>query len=410
MKTKVLKKINLISDQLEIKISNNKDISLINGIGALPIFFYLKFKLTGDRENILKLNYFLEKIIGIINEDDIQLSYCNGLVGVAQMFEYIRSKEVLEGQSLLDIEDALITIDEMIVDYAISKSITIEDVDFLHGSFGAAFYLVSRFSKNADTLFKKKVIQLFELLANIVLVDIEKSNLVKDNTDINNYTHEINCGLAHGLISYIIIFSRFLETVGENEIITKVLKKCLETLLEFESINETSLARFPSIAVNKMTANYNVPLGWCYGDQTISIGLHKASNVLKNEELKKKALNLAYRNLERNKVELIFTSSKYDAGFCHGLSSVAYINKKWYQISKDKKFYEEYEKQIVKILDIGSNEIGIAGYQKFAGKDGYIDSVGFLDGAIGIAIVLIDYLLMEDCGWDVFFLLSDLED
>ena len=407
MTQKVLDKINMISEHIDLRIKNNNDISLINGIGALPVYYFLKFKLTNDKEYINKIHCSLEKIIELINETDIQFSYCNGLIGVAHMFNFIRKKNILNPESLIDIEEALLIIDETIVELSLSKTNTIEDVDFLHGSFGGALYLIERYSESSDQMFKEKVIELFEKLAYIVLDDVEKT---KKNTSLINFdenAHKTNCGLAHGHTSYIIIFSKFLDNVPENLLIKNALIASVECLLGFQSTDEKSFAQFPSIAMNKLTAQYNIPLGWCYGDQTISLGLHKASNILQNDDLKQKALDLAYATLKRDTFEKIFPSSKYDAGFCHGLSSVAYIHKKWYSISKDKIFYKQYEKYISDILDYGDKNVGVAGYQKYMGKDGYMDSIGFLDGAIGIGIVLIDYLLeFDDAGWDKFFLLD----
>jgi hypothetical protein len=401
-------KINMINNYIDINIEDNNDISLCNGIGALPIFYYLQFRLTNNKEYVEKIHSLITKIIEIINENEVPLSYCNGLVGVAHVFNYIRKQDVLNHEALIDIEDALLTIDESVVDYYISQTKTIDDVDFLHGSFGAAFYLIERLPDNPDIVFKNKIIQLFEILSNIVLGDIKKTNSVSNIVDCNEHTHKTNCGLAHGHISYMIIFSKFLEKIPENILVNEVLQKSVECLLQFENSNDRGLSQFPGIAVNKLTANYSTTLGWCYGDQTISLGLHIVSGVLKDEKIKEQALSLAYRNLGRNTFDTIFSSpDKYDACFCHGLSSVAYIHKKWYSISKDDNFYKEYEKLILDVLSFGDNKNGIAGYQKYLGDGTYMDSIGLLDGAIGIGIVLIDYLLeFDDCGWDNFFLLD----
>lgn len=408
MNKKVLNKINEISDHIDLRIKNNNDISLINGIGSLPVYYFLMFKLTNDNKFINKIHTSLDKIIDIINETDTQISYCNGLIGVAYMFNYIKNKNVLTSESLTDIEDALLILDETILELSLAKTKNIEDVDFLHGSFGGALYLIERYSEDSNQMFKNKVKDLFEKLAQIVLDDIKKTKKVSNLVNSDESTHKTNCGLAHGHPSYIIIISKFMEKVSvENQMIKDALTASIDCLLGFQSIDENSFAQFPSIAVNRATSQYNIPLGWCYGDQTISLALYKASVILKSESLRQKALDLAYTTLRRDSIDKIFPTSKYDAGFCHGLSSVAYINKKWFILSKDEVFYKQYEKYIVDIINYGNKNIGVAGYQKYLGKDRFIDSIGFLDGAIGIGIVLIDYLLgFEDEGWDSFFLLD----
>ena len=90
------------------------------------------------------------------------------------------------------------------------------------------------------------------------------------------------------------------------------------------------------------------------------------------------------------------------------MSSIAYVHKKWYYISGEKKFYDLYSKFISEILDFGKRNVGIAGYQKYVSNNQYEDSIGFLDGAIGVGIVLTDYLLEDNStiNWDQFFLLD----
>jgi hypothetical protein len=408
MNQRIHDKINMINNYIDINTEDNNNISLCNGIGALPIFYYLQFKLTNNKEYVDKIHDLITKIITIINENDVQLSYCNGLVGIAHLFNYIRKQDVLNPEALIDIEEALLIIDKNVADYYISHTKTMEDIDFLHGAFGAAFYLIERFPDNPDIVVKNKIIQLFEILSNIVLDDIKKTNSVNGVLDYTDDTHRTNCGLAHGHISFMIIFAKFVEKIPDNILVNKALQKSIECLLEFENNNDNGFSVFPGIAINKLTANYNTTLGWCYGDQAISLGLHIVSNVLEDKKIKDKALTLAYRNLARNTFDTIFSSpDKYDACFCHGLSSIAYIHKKWYSISKDENFYKEYEKLIFDVLILGDNKNGIAGYQKYQGGGTYIDSIGLLDGVIGIGIVLTDYLLeLDDCGWDNFFLLD----
>ncbi|MET0943957.1 MAG: lanthionine synthetase LanC family protein, partial [Flavobacterium sp.] len=315
---------------------------------------------------------------------------------------------ILSSEAFTDIEDALLAIDDNVAAYYIEQTKSIADIDFLHGAFGAAFYLVERLSDNKDFSFQEKVIKLFELLCNIILYEIKETDKVKELRDITEETHVTNCGLAHGHISYILILSKFLEHFPKNELVRETLTKSVQCVLEFESTNANDLSQFPSIAVNAKTANYTTSLGWCYGDQTISLGLYKAAGILKDASLKEKALHLAYINLARNTTDKMFSSrDNYDACLCHGLTSVAYIHKKWYSISKDEKFFNEYERLAEDVLKFGENKKGIGGYQKRLGDGKLEDSVGLLDGIIGIGMFFIDYLLeFDDCGWDNLFLLD----
>ncbi len=407
MEKEVREKVEQISYEIEQLANETEELSLFTGISSLPIFYYLKFILTKNPVYKANIKVYLEKIVGLLNKKDVHISYCNGLVGIAQMFNYISKKNVLDLEALSDLEDAMQIIDESIIELTLSSTITLNDTDFLHGSFGVAFYLNERFSKINAAHIKSKTIQLFEKLSFIVLADIEDHRLVNHLREIDSTAHKTNCGLAHGNVSHILLFSKFLENVPDNKLIKKALIASVDCLLEFESGNKDSFSQFPSIAVNKLTAQYNIPLGWCYGDQTISLALYKASKTLMNEYIYNKAVELAYVNLQRNSIEKIFPTPYYDAGFCHGLASIAYIHKKWFSITNDPNFYEAYENYISDILKLGNKNFGVTSYKKFHHKDGYIDAIGLLDGTIGVAVVLIDYLLkFNDTGWDNFFLLD----
>lgn len=408
MKNKIYDKILLIDRDLTFKSKSISNVSLFSGLGGLPIFYFLMYRLTKKEDYINKIHKTLENIVEILNTSEYGLTYCNGLVGIGYMFNFLRNKGILTEGFNTEIKDSLEFIDNSIVNFSLINTETIEDTDFLHGSFGAAFYLNERLKDNTNIELKKSVIILFEKLSDIVLNDIKNTKSVRDVTFYDDNTHRTNCGLAHGHISHIIIFSKFLENFPNNKLVYQALIECINCILDFENENDSNLSQFPSIAVNKLTAKYDVPLGWCYGDQTISIGLYKASKILKDETLRRKSFKLAYQNLKRDTIEKTYPSQSYDAGFCHGLSSVAYIHKKWFSISDDKKFNDLYEKFISDIIDFGETNEGIGGYQKYLGKDRYEDTVGLLDGAIGIGIVLIDYLLEEeeDCEWDSIFLLN----
>ena len=410
MKEKVFEKIQAIEREIDLKVNNSDSLSLFTGIGGAPIFYYLMFVYTGDKRYISKIKGILEKIANIINDTDCGLSYCDGLAGVARMFNYLKNKNILDSGMQCEMEESLLLIDHSLADVSIERTNSFDDTDFLHGSFGIAFYLIGRIKDNSDRKFIDKVILIFEKIAELTIEDIEKSRGVSEILVIDESTHRTNCGLAHGHISHMILFSIFLKHFPENNIVKVGLQSCVACVLSFESMDVTNVARFPSISVNKHTAQYNIPLGWCYGDQTISIGLLRAAEVLVDGKIKQKALSVAFSSSKRDIANTSESYPNYDAGFCHGFSSIAYLNKKWYRNLGKEIFKLNYERYIKEVIDLGSSKSGIAGYRKYKGNGKFEeDTFGFLDGIIGIGIVLIDYLLEEnDTGWDSFFLLSEL--
>jgi lantibiotic modifying enzyme len=400
-KERIKEKIFLIEEELSNISLPLNNVSLFSGLSGLPIFYYMLYEYTNDKKYLKKINDILQRLFDLLNTSDYPISYCNGLTGVAYMLNYLNSKIILEDS----IEENLIVIDDIIVDFFSKNTNSFDDLDFLHGSLGAAFYLNSRLKYNQKN--EKETLFLFKKLAKIINDYLKESDKVKDVKYFTNDIHRTNLGLAHGIISFIIVFSKFFNNFPKEIWVKDLILACVNCIKRFESKNINDFSKYPSIAVNNNSATYNIPLGWCYGDQAISIGLYKASHVLQDKELEKKAFELAHRNLNRDSIERIFPLPMYDAGFCHGLVSIGYFHKKWYSYSKDKDFYNQYEKFIFQTIEFANKDIGIAGYQKYMGDNKYEDAIGFLDGVIGIGIVLIDYLLIKnDSDWDQFFLLD----
>ena len=178
-------------------------------------------------------------------------------------------------------------------------------------------------------------------------------------------------------------------------------------LLGFQTTDDTTLSAFPSIAVNQKTALYDIPLGWCYGNQTLSYGLYIASLVLNDQSINESAKSIAHRTLRRDTFEKAY-SKNTDAGFCHGASSLAYLQKKWGQLPMILNL-KGYIKSSFKFLCLKETTIkGWQGYRKYLGNNKYESAIGLLDGIVGIGIVFIDAIIEDEknINWPSFFLLD----
>lgn len=367
----------------------------------------MMYILTNEEKYLNKIINLLNEITERLNNEEYGLTYCDGLTGISFMFHFLNEKNILTQEVKAEIEDSLTFLDECLLEYAMNNTSNIQETDFLHGAFGTVHYLNERISNgNLNNEIKASSLLLFEKVARLVIDDVNLSNNVATLKDIDENSHKTNCGLAHGNVSNILIFAKLVNNFPQNEIITKAFRMSIECLLSFENDIDDELSLYPSIAVNKSSAVYNIPLGWCYGDQTISLALHYASRLLKDKKLENKALKLAERNLETIISAKMFPTPNYDAAFCHGLSSIAYLNKKWYNFTGDEKYLTLYEELIMDIINKGNHEDVISGYKKVINHDVFEYSIGFLDGSLGIGIVLIDYLLEHDENWDRFFLLN----
>jgi hypothetical protein len=404
MKEKIIERIYLIKNEIDQFQKSSKNISLLSGISGIPIFNLLFYRLTENIGLKKEIDFLLLKIIDVINENEINCNYSNGLIGIAKMFDFVLKSNISDVKLKNDIAKVLFQFDKIILRESIQNTKTVNDIDYLHGTFGAALYLIDRITNETENNFKIKVIKLFEVLADIVIKDIKDSLLVENLDLLYDSAHRTNCGLAHGYVSHILIFLKFLKFFPQNKKVNIAFKESISHLLRFENESDSKISKFPSIAVNKKTAEYDIALGWCYGDQTISFCLYKASLVLQDVNLMNKSIKLAYRNLERSRNNRSFPYQNFDAGFCHGLSSIAYLHKKWYLFTNDKLFLTEYQRLLCEILNFGNK---YNGFPKFNGDKGYQNTIGLLDGSIGVGVVLLDSLLTNQIDhWESFFLLD----
>lgn len=388
--------------------SFKNDISLFTGIGGAPIFFFLLYKYKNDEYYLNKIDEFIEYFFEYLdnNENQFGLTYCDGLCGIGQMLNFLHKKKVLQS----DPTEALEAIDDILysnIDYFLSiveglpHEKKVEQIDFLHGASGIAYYLLSR-PKNEN---EAKLLRLFDKFAEIIEEGCNLASSVKHEVEINDTFHKTNLGLAHGNISYILILSEFLKIYPQKEHIKNVIKIAAYTVLSFKNDDEKSNYKFPGIAINKISAVYdNIHLGWCYGDQTVSFGLYKAGVAIEDNYLIEEAQKIAYSTLTRQQLS---TAHVFDSEFCHGASSVAYFHRKWYTITKNETFLSAYNHFLGETLKLCNFDGGIAGFKKYDGPNKYKNAIGMLDGLIGVGIFLLDAQLNnEEPDWESFFLLN----
>ena len=391
----ILKKIDDIEKDLFTRYDDIKSIATFTGASGALIFYYMLDKLIPDKGYKGKFYTILDDIYERLNSEEYPKTYCDGLAGVAFNLEFLRQKKMIDDE---DICEALELFDEIILEIVKDSNTDLEEYDLLHGVIGGLYYLNERIPNHPNLQFD--IIKQFETVANTLLEDINAP--LKESDEIP----QLNCGLAHGNMSYIIVFSKFLQNFPENKTVKKALLAIVNHQLHFKSSAPGNLSLFPTIAIKSEFNLYQNVLGWCYGDQVIAIGLKMAGTVLESKDILKEAKDIAYHTAKRNTVVLSSLTEVTDAGLCHGVGAVAMNNKILYDWTKDDSFLDNYNYFIDKVLERGDHPATPSGFRRYFGDDKYEDVVSFLDGTIGIGVLLISELLEEDVEWEKFFLLK----
>lgn len=400
---KIEEAISNIEKEIDQGLTENSSISLFTGTGGFSLFYHLLYEQTGDEKYKAKFDNAIDNLYDRLNDENYSYTYCDGLIGVAYLLNFYQKNDLLESE---EVEDALLFFDDLILTRALrslearKQGVTELDdgnyyLDFLHGTLGAMYYLNSRSEFNHEL--RLSLNELFEGIGHFILEDMEKKATMET---------PFNCGLAHGVVSYMMVYSKFLELNPKHELATKLLRKCSGRLLAYRTKDSNSIAQFPSIVHNESKINYKVPLGWCYGDQTATLVLHKVGKLLNDETVMSEALEIAIKTTARNTVVKASRSEMTDAGFCHGMSSIAYLHKRWFQISGDERFLEQYQYFLNEVLKRGTHENCLSGFKKYMGReDGFKNAEGLLDGSSGIGVFLIDSLYESTLNWDELFLI-----
>jgi len=395
IKDLILKKV----EAIEIDLSNRYDqldsLGIFTGACGSLVFYYYLFRLTKEEKYQEKFYDLLDNIYDRINTDNYPNTYCDGLAGIALVIDYFSKKGMI---AIEDVNETLAIFDDLMVEAATISIHTLEEYDFLHGEFGALFYLCERMKENP--LIETDVIELFEIAAKTLQGDIAL------NGKFAQEVHQGNCGMAHGNMSYIVIFSKFLEKVPENRAVKEAIVALVAHQLSFKSTDSTSYSLFPSIVNDTDNILYNAVLGWCYGDQPIAIGLYIAGTVLKDQTILDQAYEIALHTSKRNTVLLSSKTELTDAGLCHGMASVAHNNKLLYAWTNEQVFYDNYLFFTEKVMERGNHPATASGFRRYFGDDKHEDILGLLDGTMGIGVFLISTLLEEDTDWERFFLLK----
>ncbi|GAA4383645.1 lanthionine synthetase C family protein [Hymenobacter koreensis] len=375
-------------------------VSLMNGVSGLALLYYELYDYSKDEIYRQRAVEVINQVLQQLQERVGSFAYCNGLAGPAYLFNYLREKGFLGSsidELLLDTDHVLMAVMQRLVKRA--------NLDMLHGALGIGHYLLARLAVAPE---RAELIDACEALVSGIEQQVEAG--LAYNEFVPGYTDEqaryVNCGMAHGVVANLMFLVKYLPLASQPERVRAALQATQQLLRRYRSADNTTLSAYPSIVMIKehgIETYYGIPLGWCYGDTTVSLGLYHAGRALGDDALMAEAQVLAERATRRATPATALT---YDAGFCHGSSSVAHTYRKWLLYSGNENFRHHYQAWISQTLALGHHADGPGGYQKFAGET-YEVKHGLLDGAIGVALVLLDYLRPEaSSDWDRFFLLS----
>lgn len=393
IKNTLVKDINntLKSIFFEIKeYKSTSDIGLFTGEAGIILFLQKYYQYTQSEDVFTLFETRLNNLISSLDCNNLSLS--TGFSGVAWLLNYLKGEKVVS-------ENISSIIDE-IDDFIISNlDYDVDDLDYMHGLLGIAYYFLSR---KKTEITDKIVLSLYQRKKETEngfywLGRSWDENLVESKN--------VNLSLAHGSASVIVVISKLIKS-GLSTIQEKLLSDLVYKTIQFinnrKKINDSKY--YPGYCSfdneGKLNNGYS-RLSWCYGDMGIGLSFWQAGNQLENQDLKLLASNI-YKNITDRR--LPEEDEIRDACFCHGTAGICQMYSRMYYNTKIASFRESATFWANATLSMRKFENGAANYKAWNGN-GCQKDYSLLNGIAGIGLCLLSYISEEYANWDACLLL-----
>ncbi|NER12568.1 hypothetical protein GWK08_03880 [Leptobacterium flavescens] len=400
-KKELEEKLNEISGILQKEFKTEKDVGVLAGISGIALFhFYYSKYLDIDTQADIGIN-ILEEIIERINNGYQFPTFCSGIAGAGWVFEHLLEEDFMDSENdelLADLDEYLLSV----MSYDMQRG----QYDFLHAGVGYAFYFLKRYrNTRSDELKQRYREYLNKMVADLEATSQKDENGLKWEAVLDRDTGQrgFNLSLSHGMSSIIIFLSKLYEFDEFKSSTEPLLKGAIQYIRSKELKGNDLYSLYPSW-VTEENNDRRSRLAWCYGDLGIGLAFWRASAVLKDEELRGKALNILRHGANRRKNE---ETGIRDAGICHGSYGNAQIFNRIYKETGEETFREATYYWIDHGLKMAIYEDGNAGYKQWNGMDeDWVNRLSLLEGVAGIGLTIIDYLADFESHWDECLMIS----
>lgn len=327
---KIDKRINnvlsFINDRvLHSEISDFEDESIFSGKLSLALYSFLVYKIENEDNYLLKTQEVLESIFADISENKSEIikniTLADGLVGLGILLNVLLKEGALGEEYSKQLG--------VISDSAYENCLTMlkeERFDFFYGAVGLLHYLSE----------VNRVDYCNEIVDKLYEYAVDNNFLFYNNFD-DPYVEGINFGIAHGSFAIISIclnlYNKGIRKDKVKEIAIKTTKSlCLfrkDITVDVDMIRGklsdfSSLFPYNITTTNKTTFSrhnknnkyyYTNRLGWCNGDLSRSLVMHKTSILFNDDEILNIATLLSKGTLNRTEEDKTAVRNFH---MCHG--------------------------------------------------------------------------------------------
>lgn len=363
---------------------------VLNGLSSVILFFAEMYRFYGKEEILDDINDKIEILLSHINAD-IGPTLCSGQAGICWLLRYLASKEIIDCD---DIDDKLNEIDKYV--YYLFFHGFINDVDYLHGGLGIAYYYLLANNKYSAKIGKMFLNKLIETKINFDDGSCAWKSQVKDSRK-DKYVTVANFSLSHGIAAIIVFLAKYYQLTKDIE----AARLIRETFLFFQNnINPDNYSSVYSNWIDLEAPNERSEsrLAWCYGDLGIAFALRYAGRVLEDSVI----LNFSDYVLQKT-TNRFSVSQIIDVTFCHGSSGVSFMYNYLYQKLGDKLYCESAMFWLNDTLN-RVNSINFENEKLVTNQLNNDDTL--LTGLPGVGLALLSFIDKDSASWSEILLLN----
>lgn len=373
-------------------VGKDRPCSLLGGGLGFGLLLVQKYRATNDVRLLGQIKEVVDFELSRINVSS--LSFADGLSGLGWFIFFVKD--------LVSIDDKILNsfskFDDLLIVNSL-KELNAGEFDYLEGGLGPVIYLLER--ESTDKI-RKYFNEVEEVLSDKA---IKSGNGWFWLSAVEKDSDYIDLGMAHGIPSIINLLCLMqMKGVG-SEVGLNLIREAVRWLISIQA--EDSFFSFPHL-IQEGTDITPSRLAWCYGDLSVAKGFYFAGKLLGDPLLLSKSYEVVKKTMDRQTGE---DAGVADACFCHGTAGLAYLYYKFYldfddiTFLKRAMYWYEYTWKYKEIDE------GIAGFRLFIGDDDpakyqWINSLGILDGSLGICQSLLTISSESDTSWDRCVLLS----
>jgi lantibiotic biosynthesis protein len=219
-------------------------------------------------------------------------------------------------------------------------------------------------------------------------------------------TGRVDLGVAHGAAGAIGILGAICGGGVEQSVARPLLEGAVGWLLA-HAIDSEAGPTFP-LWVAPSFQPYQARCAWCYGDPGMAATLLVAARGLGDADWEREAVALACRAAERPESE----TGVVNACFCHGAAGLAHLYNRIYQATGEEKLRQAAVHWVERTLDFyrrarGTGSDWVQGSWDPAQPTQWTwTGVELVEGAAGVALVLLAAATSLEPRWDRMFLVS----